>query len=154
MIQDDDAGMWNRLRRVPFTNVIPAHKQDKQLRAKLATPEVRAAILAWAVQGVHAWRAMGLGTCEAVNKSNEAYRIDMDRCAGFFEECLVFDPDGTMTNQALGIAYEGYCRENGIPPHQVLSRKALSMRLIERGALHTRDGKGVKGWRGVKRLGT
>ncbi len=154
MIQDDDAGMWNRLRRVPFTNVIPAHKQDKQLRSKLATPEVRAAILAWAVEGVHAWQAQGLGTCQAVTKSNEDYRIDMDRCVGFFDECLTFDPKGTITNQALGLAYENYCRENGTPSHQVLSRKALSMRLIERGAVMVKDGKGNRGWQGVKRLGT
>jgi putative DNA primase/helicase len=154
MIQDDDAGMWNRLRRIPFTNVIPASKQDKQLRAKLATPDVRAAILAWAVQGVHAWQANGLGSCEAVNKSNEAYRIDMDRCAGFFEECLVFEANATMTNQVLGLVYETYCRENGIPPHQVLTRKALGLRLKERGCVMSKDGKGMRGWLGVKRLGT
>ncbi len=145
-IRDDDAGMWNRVRRVPFDHIIPKEKQDRELRAKLAAPDVRAAILAWAVRGCLSWRTDGLGTCEAIDKSNAEYRKEMDRVAPFFAECLAFDPSGWISNESLRGAYDRWCRENGVKAP--VGSKDFAARLSERGA-STAKRNGVRGWRGV-----
>ena len=91
-IRDDDTGMWKRVRRVPFTNVIPKAKQDPNMRHRLKTPDVQRAILAWAVQGCLAWQRGGLGTCKAVEVSSEEYRNENDKFGEFFEGSCIFDP--------------------------------------------------------------
>jgi phage/plasmid-associated DNA primase len=140
--------MWNRVRRIPFTNIIPKAQQDTGLPAKFATPEVRTAILAWAVEGYRSWRANGLGTCDAVERSNEEYRAEMDQVAPFFDEYLVFETSATMTAEAIGVAYDTYCRENAI--RSPLNRVALAKRLALRGARSVKTG-GRRIWHSVRR---
>src|SRR5215218_9119011 len=60
IIKGTDAGIWRRIRLIPFTETIPPADQDKQLPAKLR--DELPGILAWAVEGCLEWRREGLQT--------------------------------------------------------------------------------------------
>jgi len=145
-IRDDDDGMWNRVRRVPFDHVIPKENQDREMRTKLASQQVRAAILAWAVAGCIEWQRHGLGTCAAIDRSNAEYRKEMDRVAPFFTDCLVFEPGASIGNKVLRDTYEAWCRENGVKTP--VTRDDLAKRLRDRAASPVKTN-GMRGWRGV-----
>jgi putative DNA primase/helicase len=138
--------MWNRVRRIPFTSVIPKERQDRDMRSKLATPEARAAIMAWAVRGCLEWQRLGLGSCAAVEASNRQYREAMDRGAAFIGECLNFGESARMSASSLRFSYETWCRENGV--RSPLTAKELGERLQTKGAEPTRTGS-ERGWKGV-----
>jgi putative DNA primase/helicase len=55
-LRDDDDGLWARMRRVPLVAQIPHEQQDREMKARLQSPEHAAAILAWAVQGCLDWQ--------------------------------------------------------------------------------------------------
>lgn len=132
IIRDDDAGMWARMRRIPFDHVIPEADQDKSIKQTLQDdPEARAAILAWAVAGCLKWQRDGLGEAAAVAKSNEAYRAEMDPIGGFFELCK-FEPDLKMTAGSFRKAYRSWCDDNGVK--FMLERNEIENRLRPHGA--------------------
>jgi putative DNA primase/helicase len=146
-IRDDDEGAWARVRRIPFAHVIPVEEQDRALKHKLREPEVRAAVLAWAVQGCLDWQRDGLGSATAIDQSTAAYRRDMDRIAGFFDDCCEFSPHVTISRDQLRIAYEQWCKTEGI--RFPLPSKEMATRLRDRDC---QDGKshGRRVWRGVQ----
>ncbi|HET7540688.1 MAG TPA: phage/plasmid primase, P4 family [Polyangiaceae bacterium] len=146
-IRDDDEGAWARVRRIPFEHIIPIEKQDRALKQKLAAPEVRAAVLAWAVQGCLDWQTHGLGTAKAIEASTEAYRKDMDRIAGFFDDCCEFGEYYRVPRNVLRISYEQWCKENGI--RTPLAGKVFAARLRERGCKDAKSN-GKKLWSGVR----
>jgi phage/plasmid-associated DNA primase len=139
------------VRRIPFDHVIPLERQDRTLKQKLAGPEVRAAVLAWAVRGCLEWQAHGLGTAKAIETSTAAYRSDMDRVAGFFAECCVFEAGAKEQTSVLRHAYEEWCREQGI--RSPLGGKEFAKRLQEHRCEGGKsDGKRV--WKSVRLLAT
>ncbi|MEO7032728.1 MAG: phage/plasmid primase, P4 family [Polyangiaceae bacterium] len=146
-IRDDDEGAWARVRRIPFEHIIPAEKQDRTLKQKLTAPEVRAAVLAWAVRGCLDWQANGLGTAKAIELSTEAYRQDMDRVAGFFEDCCEFGSYARVQRTALRRAYEDWCKENGV--RTPLIGKEFAARLREKGVKDNKSN-GKRLWAGVR----
>ncbi len=132
IIRDDDAGMWARMRRIPFDHAIPEDKQDKSIKTTLCEdPEARAAVLAWAVQGCSKWRAHGLGKAAAITESNLAYRAEMDPIGGFFE-LLKFEPQLQMTASAFRKSYKNWCDDNGVK--FMLERAEIEKRLHPHGA--------------------
>jgi len=132
IIRDDDAGMWVRMRRIPFDHVIPPEKQDKSVKQTLQDdPAARAAVLAWAVAGCLTWQRDGLGSSDAVAKSNEAYRAEMDPIGGFFQ-LLKFSPELQMTASAFRKSYKSWCEDNGV--RFMLERTEIEKRLHPLGA--------------------
>ena len=132
IIRDDDAGMWARMRRIPFDHSIPIEQQDKSVKATLTqNAEARAAVLAWAVRGCLEWRAKGIGNAKAVTKSNEAYRAEMDPIGGFFQLCK-FAPELQITAGAFRKAYKTWCDDNGV--RFMLDRSEIEARLKAHGA--------------------
>jgi putative DNA primase/helicase len=150
-IRDDDEGAWARVRRIPFDQVIPKHLQDRTLKDRLREPSVSAAILAWAVQGCLVYQTAGLGTAKAVEASVASYRSDMDRVAGFFEDCCVFEGDGEVQNAIFRGEYERWCKEQGVK--NPLSGHEMAKRLQERGCQSFRVAR-ARGWKGVRLRGS
>jgi len=127
VIRDDDAGMWVRMRRIPFDHVIPEAQQDKSIKETLTLdPDARAAVLAWAVAGCIIWQTEGIGHTEAVAKSNEAYRAEMDPIGGFFQ-LLKFSAELQMTASAFRKSYKSWCDDNGVK--FMLERSEIEKRL-------------------------
>jgi putative DNA primase/helicase len=146
-IRDDDEGAWARVRRIPFDHVVPTAQQDRTLKMRLREPEVRAAVLAWAVQGCLDWQRDGLGSADAIDKSTAAYRRDMDRIAGFLEDWCEFGLAPVTTVKILREAYLAWCEEQGI--RFPLSAKDVAARLKERGCAPTKWNH-QRAWRGVR----
>lgn len=145
-IRDDDEGSWSRVRRVPFVHPVPVERQDRTMPAQLATPGVRAAILAWAVEGCLAWQRDGLGSCAAVETSTADYRSEMDRLAGFVDAECIFEPSGEVDIKDFRDAYHAWCDDQSIKP---LGGKDLVARLLDRGAEPKKSG-ARRFYRGVR----
>ena len=132
IIRDDDAGMWARMRRIPFDHAIPLEKQDKSVKATLTQDAAaRSAVLAWAVRGCLDWNKSGIGDAIAVTKSNEAYRAEMDPIGGFFQ-LLKFSTELQMAAGAFRKAYKTWCDDNGV--RFMLDRSEIEARLKAHGA--------------------
>jgi putative DNA primase/helicase len=146
----DDA-FWRRLFEVPFPVGRPDEAQrDPTIRARLVDPaQSGAAILAWAVEGCAAWLAQGLGISPGIREATKAYRVAMDTVAQFLADRCLLDPGGSTAAQSLRVAYETWCREDGIRP---ATGKAWSAPLEAAGLDRTRLHGGKTYWIGVQLL--
>ncbi|MEI9940051.1 MAG: phage/plasmid primase, P4 family [Pseudomonadota bacterium] len=131
-IRDDDEGTWSRVRCVPFTNPVPEHEKDRQLREKLTSAEHAPAVLAWLVAGCMAWQREGIGKCAAVTSATQAYRADMNRAGTFFEDCCELSPGHETSARAMRHAYDQWCKANSV--RAPLAAKAFGQRLRALGA--------------------
>jgi putative DNA primase/helicase len=146
-IHEDDAGMWRRVRRVPFTNSIPLDQQDRTVQTRIKEPEHARAVLAWAVRGCREWQRDGLGTCAAIEASSAAYRREQDRVAGFFEDRCEFDPLADVSSRSLRDEYEKWCQKQRTRP---VGQKELAAKLRERGCESRKVHGGVMDWGGLR----
>jgi P4 family phage/plasmid primase-like protien len=113
VIKDSDDAIWERIRKIPFTVQIPKEERDKDLDAKLE--EELPGILAWAVQGCHAWREQNdLREPEAVVSATQAYRADMDSVARFLTECCRFHEQFRIKMGDLFAAFSTWCEGTGV----------------------------------------
>lgn len=143
------SGIWRRLQTVPFEHV--PKKPDRALKARLATDEARAAILAWAIEGLRLWRADGLGPVPVeVVAANEAYKEESDPYSLFLDE-RVEPVRGEWTPvDRMYRAYEQWCSLTGRTAAQKAGfGSALKDRGIEQ-VQRQRNGEGGRAWNNVK----
>ena len=59
-VPSTDTGIWRRILQFPFTNAVPESERDPTLEQRFnLDPEIRSAILAWAVKGALDWGDSG-----------------------------------------------------------------------------------------------
>jgi putative DNA primase/helicase len=153
-VPDDDEALWERIREIPFSEVVPDAERDPALRRRLrADPAIRAGILAWAVEGLQVLEVEGFAEPQGVRKATQSYRQEMDPIAEFLEECCELCPtvrDAWMTAGNLRRVYEAWCKENG---RQEISAQAMGRRLRKRGCERERislAGRKRGIWRGIR----
>lgn len=117
-IRGTDAGIWRRIRLVPFTQRIPEEKQDLQLPDKLRAE--LPGILNWALEGLRQWmqassggKRRGLPHCAAVDSATAEYRGEQDRLKQFLDDCTEAAPSYTIQAGVLYQVYRKWCEENG-----------------------------------------
>jgi putative DNA primase/helicase len=103
IIRGTDAGIWRRVRLIPFDVAIPAERQNKNLVRELA--EELPGILNWAIAGLLEWRSAGLGTPAAIAEATADYRRESDVFGAFLEECCTL---GDQYRETGGILYDAY----------------------------------------------
>lgn len=159
---EDDSGMQRRLRKLPFEH--KALRPDPTLRHVLsASPEARAAILAWAVEGCLTWQKEGLKPPEVVTAASKAVFEDQDPLSEFWSDYIELDPDQDdaaeirldyefeSTSAEIRAAYEKYADAEGIPQGRRISSKGLAARLKGKGCSAITIGHDkARGWRGVR----
>lgn len=121
VIRGTDAGIWRRIRLIPFTVSIPPEKVDKHLKFKLLNEYPQ--ILQWAINGCRLWKSEGLELPKAVRIATEGYKNEMDLLQAFVEAKLRLtnlDYD-TETATDLYNAYKNWARDNG--EYEMTSRK-------------------------------
>ena len=133
---------WRRLKLVPFANVVPDEKQDKQLPQKLW--KERSGILAWLVRGCLSWQRDGMVTPAEVVAATGEYQRESNLIGQFVEECLSFAPEFWTRSSRLSHGLEMWCRENGYEPNIRNLWQHLRQKQCEQ--KQTRDG---RGWSGV-----
>lgn len=146
IVRGTDSGIWRRLLLIPFEESIPKSEQDPKLRNKLRA-EAKG-ILAWAVAGARRFLADSkIKLPQVIVEATKEYRTESDVIGMFLEEMCLVDRKGTVLSSALYMAYEGWAEANG---EHVLSRRALTSRLQDRGFAPTKVGKnGDRAWRGL-----
>ena len=115
VVRGDDTGMWRRILRVPFDKKVE-NPEEGFREAMIQEPELRSAVLAWAVSGVRMWREGGLNVPKAIADSTAEYRAEMDHTSEFFSRKCLFDSEARVSRKALRKAYTEWCEEHGYSP--------------------------------------
>jgi putative DNA primase/helicase len=155
-VQDLDAALWRRIRRLPFEFTVPKERRDPAVKRTLTNPRIAGpAILAWAVQGCLDWQAHGLEPPAIVEAATAQYRAEQDPLGDFYEECCVFAFDAWVASKELYEAYIDWTKRTGI--RHPLSAQLIGRRLRERNCTDDSrkfprpDGRrtSVRGWKGI-----
>ena len=123
-LDDCTDAVMRRVTVLPFTKKYAENPDKKQgelpmdvnLLRELDTPEARAAILAWAVEGAEAYFAAGqhvLPSTEAMEAAKNNWLEETDTLASFFAEKLIEDESGMIPRDHLYAAFADFQRENG-----------------------------------------
>jgi len=117
-VKGTDHAIWRRIRLVPFNYIIPADKQDVDLRRRLVE-EHGPAVLAWLVRGARLWHSEGLGSATAVDTATEDYRGTQDTFGTFLEECTVMVPNTRTKVGELFAIWRSWCDRTGERPGRI-----------------------------------
>jgi putative DNA primase/helicase len=145
-VRAEDAAIWRRILQVPFTQVIPEDERDERVKIELrSNPDVRAAILAWAVNGCLAWQREGLAVPECVRDYTNEYRAENDPVREWLADRCLLDAGAWTSTASLRESYEGWCEANGEKP---LGMTGLRNALRGRGLVPEKRG-AERGWCGI-----
>lgn len=116
-VRADDEAMWRRIIQIPFTNTIPETQRDPTLKHRFKNdPDIRQAILAWAVQGCLAWQKHGLDIPATVRAYTAEYRAENDPLAEWINDDCQLHPDHWTLARDLRAAYERWAENTGTTP--------------------------------------
>jgi putative DNA primase/helicase len=96
-IEEDDLGVFNRIKRRLFKNRFGGKERpDRELEKKLSTPEELSAILNWALEGLKRLEAQGWNFSHDENETEmrEWYKRKSDPLWGFVEDELTDESEG------------------------------------------------------------
>lgn len=145
-VRGTDAGIWRRLRVIPFEVQIPDDKQDRMLDTKLRAEA--AGILRWAIDACLRWQRDGLTEPLAVTMATATYRADMDVLGDFLDERCELNDHSVTAAADIYSAYAEWCRESG---EESMSQRALGLRLTERGFERVKHGASRRWhWEGLR----
>lgn len=126
VIRGNDAGIWRRVRLVPWETT--PRTIDTALGETLALEGP--GILRCLVDGCLAWQKEGLGSAASIDQATLAYRHEQDVCSMFLEECTTRTPDARTLSAELFSAYRAWCIESG---ERSWTQRAFTAALQERG---------------------
>jgi putative DNA primase/helicase len=127
VVRGTDAGIWSRIRLIPFDVSFEGH-EDKQLKHRLTTE--LPGILNWCIEGCLMWQRDGLGTSAAVQAATSAYKVESDQVARFIDDECVTLLTAQVGARKLYSAYKYWADRGG---EDVLSETAFGLTLSERG---------------------
>jgi putative DNA primase/helicase len=142
-IQNQDLGIWRRVRLIPFNITIPKEEQVRKLAEKLR--EESSGILNWAIEGCQEWLISGLGEPEEVATATNLYREEMDSIGAFLDEKCVLASTTSVKTSDLKKAYQDWCEENKEDP---VGPKIFASLLESRGCKAGKSN-AVRVWKGI-----
>lgn len=143
LIKGTDTAIWNRVKPIPFTNVVPKEQQDKRLPDKLRAE--LPGILNWALAGLADWKQNGMQEPAVVTQSNAEYREHSDALGEFITERCQLGADAKVRSGILYRDYNAFMEERGLRP---LGDQKFSEAMRERG-FQKKEEKGYGTWRGI-----
>lgn len=137
VIKGSDDAVWDRVRLIPFDNVVPPDQRDPQLGAALLAelPD----ILKWAVEGATQWYAGGLGAAARVSAATTGYRHEMDQVATFLEDCTQATKFGKIEATLLYEHYRAWTKRMG---EESMPQREFGRRMTMRGTQRKRGSTG------------
>lgn len=151
-LSSDDNAVWMRVKPIEFAQIFAGTVKDEPNVGVQIAREESAGILNWLLDGVAAYRTLGLQEPEKVTQSSADHRRESDNVAQFLEEAL---DDGLLIRETgandLKVAvvfdrYEHWCKQNRIPP---LGIRRFNQRLTSHGLQKERRG-GYYYWMGLR----
>lgn len=147
LVPSTDTGIWRRILQLPFTNAVPEEERDPTLKQRLKDdPEIRSAILAWAVKGALDWQLNGLQVPDRVRAYTEEYRTEVDPLTEFLEEHTILETGQQVERARLLAAYRTWAQRNG---EHTLSAKAFASALKRRGITDGGKSGNTRYWTGI-----
>lgn len=147
-VRATDDAIWNRLRVIPFRQVLRKSEIRRDLSERLM--EEAPGILAWAVRGARRWYQKGLGDLPGGGADATAeWRATVNPVKRFFDEECRAEPDASVRSQVLFDRYRVWCGKNG---ERHASSSAFKARLVELDVTYKRTKIGSV-WRGIKLIG-
>lgn len=144
-IKGTDAGIWRRVKLVPFAANIPDGEVDPDLPYKLQ--QEAPGILAWALDGCALYRSQSLGTCNAVTVATEEYKQDEDILGNFINDCCLLGENRSAVKSAFREQLRTWLDEHEYRP---ISDRQLKADLLKRGITQTRTSAySPWEWRGI-----
>lgn len=144
IIRGTDEGIWRRIALIEFAETIPPEERDPRLADKLRAE--LPGVLAWAAQGCREFLRDGLRPPASVHAATAAYRSDSDAVGAFIAEECITTPGATCTAGELYAAYAAWAEDAGERP---MSKRALGLRLQERGFNPHKGTAGQRRWQGL-----
>lgn len=168
-VNETDHGTWRRLALLtyPFTfrkrpSEVVSHTDrlgDPAMEYAHDDPNVRAACLAWMVDGSRAWYARGRRMMEIpqlVEDDTRQWRTETDLIMGFADDVLKLHPESFVTATSLLEAFNGWSAERG---HRPWNDKTFASRFGGHDTIRAAKvttgrkyvgGRQVRGWHGVE----
>lgn len=112
-ITGTDAGIWRRLRIVPFVASISAAQRRDSREFEGIFQEDKSAILEWVLLGAYLWYQNGLGESQAVTQATTAYRGEEDIIARFVQTMCVVGPGKRVGQADLYAAWKQWAEDEG-----------------------------------------
>ena len=144
-IRGVDEAIWRRVLLVPFEVTIPPQERDHELGRKLRAE--LPGILAWAVEGLRAWRKYGLQPPQRVIAATAEYRHEQDLLADFLEARCIIGAGHFVVTSDLNAAYGLWAGGDAV-------RARMLGRLLRAHGFHPGqrkvEGKNHKCWVGLK----
>lgn len=138
VVNETDHGTWRRLALLEFPYTFRKSSEalvssldrigNQRLEYAANDQDVRAAALAWMVDGARAWYQrdrMMLPIPEAVERSTRQWRSETDMVVGFADDLLIFEPDAVTLSQDLLEAFNQWAEEKG---HRTWNDKTFASR--------------------------
>ena len=146
-----DAGIWRRIRIIPFDAVIPKSQKIKDLD-KIIVREELPGILNWALQGCLDWQKAGaLFTPQAVLLATESYKQEMDILGQFIEDCCEVGDGYAVMKADLYQAYHSWALGSGHKYPLTATRFGSKMKERNRfSELKHREMNGKYSWEGIR----
>jgi len=145
-VRGDDEGIWRRLRIVTFDQSFNGSKRNPKLKTALRKPQILSSVLNWAVEGLIAWRMLGLAEPEKVIQATDKFRRECDVIEQFLEERCERGDNFKVKTSELYQAYKNWSIENGYIPNSKISFK----RLFEDKGFYSYKTDGFYHWMNIK----
>ncbi len=90
IIRDQDEGIWRRVLLLPFNITIPKREQTPFGQFLFMLKRELPGIFNWALEGLQAYRVVGLNIPQSIENENAVYKDDQDILADWIDaNCLV-----------------------------------------------------------------
>lgn len=145
-IEADDSGMWRRIRRIDFDQVIPEDERDKRMTAKLAADQDT--VMAWMVAGWMMYRNAGyrIDEPEAVKTATILAQQESDDLSEFMDDCTEPDTNAyTVRSSDVYKVYKLWATDRGEKP---LTQTKLMTCLKKRAGVQDARSSKTRGVRG------
>lgn len=115
-VGDDSILESNRLRVIPFNRHFGANEQDRNLKERLKSPNVLAALLKKCIEGFTEFMQTGLNEPQAVIDATAQYQTQGQILQIFFDNQLHKEAGAVAPLSTFYPLYTAWCTENGFVP--------------------------------------
>jgi DNA primase len=139
------AGIWRRVKVMPWEQHLEPHERDRDLPKKLRSEYE--GVLAWMVRGTIDWMEHGFVEPESVQLASADYKHDSDPISSFLQLCTVPDPQGRVQSSHL---YDTFCAWAKAAGETEWKQKGFSQALKAKG-LASKASNGMH-WLGIRMI--